>query len=585
MNTRDHQISASALTATHPIYDLCLPDWVRALDLYEGRNLERYLHKHERESTKSFNSRKKRIIYRNFCAPVVDLYLHYLFSKPIARTSSRRAYEQQRRDIEEQRQERTEQRKRGEAVSPIRVASVTSAGVAREWEDGLKNVDRRGTPIGRFMVDAARAALTFGHSFILVDMPSVKSSPGNEYERKKRNLRPYFSLYFPTEVTNWGLNEDWGIEWIRFREVSPNSGGPFDTREVGYGEPQVATYADQDPTRPSRARTRMQGAVQYRTFTRQGWYVHEVHGSTVRLVNQGEHSLGIVPVVPLYNRRATHYPFIGVSLLSDIARLNIEILNLDSLIQEGVYQQTLNILTMSRQQGNQKEVVLSEDNVLEYTGNPPFFMSPSTAPVAFMEERIRSVREEISRIAKLGGGLGLEPRGAMSGIALAYEFNETNSVLAEKADEIESAETLSHDYWFRWMGSPWAGLVDYPNEFSVQSFQEEIDLVTKTGDAVRSPTARRELEKRALRKVLHNVSEDIREQIEFETDFIPEITKTFSGPIFFDPVRQQTNAPGGGTPVGALGDLTRMAPAKGDGDDEEGGQGGDVQPDPEDEAA
>lgn len=565
----DESITVSGLTATHPKYDQYLADWIRYLDLYEGENLERYIFKHDRESTRSWNARKKRIVYRNFCAPVVDLYLHYIFSKAITRAASRAAHEKLQAEKEQQREEQNEQRTKGAKVLPFRrpAASGTGGSSAAEWEAWQKDVDRRRTPIDRFMVDAERWALVFGHAFVLMDLPSTKNKPRNEEERKQMALRPYASLYFPTEAINWDLDEDLRLEWIRFREPTSGGSNPFGPDKAPqYGGARLVTSADQDPNRRASSalyREQVVNDVQYRTFTRKGWYLHEIKGNQVFTVDEGVYPAGFnqVPVVPIYNRRSSRYPFVGVSLLSDIARLNIEILNIDSLIQEGVYQQTLNILTMGKQQGNQKEITLSEQNVLEYTGQPPYFLSPSTAPISFMEDRIQRMREEISRIAKLGGGLGLEPRGSQSGIALAYEFNETNAVLAEKANEIEMGETAMHEAWFKWMGAEWQGIVDYPNEFSVQSFQEEIDLVTKAGDAMRSPTARKEMEKRALKKILHNVNDEIRDQIEFEIDFIPESVKTFSGPIFFDPIKQQWNTPGAGNPpIGVLGELLGAAP-------------------------
>lgn len=520
-------IGVRTLTRTHPLYARMLPAWVSYLDLYEGENLHRYIHRHARESRESHAMRAKRIIYRNFCAPVVDLYLHYIFSKHITRQP-------------------------GTSPTPI----------AEEWARFLTDVDRRHGTIDAFMTQVARCALIFGHVFVLVDVPYTSRQPHNEAERRAMLLSPYCSLYFPTEAVNWALDDDGKLLWIRFREPLPDQADPFqpfsvrDIRAMIEEDPLLSLPASPAPAvwarRTSRAR--------YRTWTRTEWAIHEVRGDNVACVAYGEHGLGEVPVVPVYNRRSARYPFIGQSLISDISKLNIGILNIDSMIDEAVYQQTINILVIGRQPTDADEIIIGTNNVLEYSGDrPPYFLSPSTAPVAFMEERIARMREEIYRLAKLGGGLGLEPRGSPSGIALAFEFNETNAVLAERADELERAEREIHRLWHRWFGIDWDGAVDYPNDFSIQSFLEELQIVTVGGDAIRSPTFRRALEKRAARRILRNADAETLSQIEREIDFIPEMIRSFSGPVFYDPILQEIRLPGMPNPIGALREMAEGA--------------------------
>jgi hypothetical protein len=525
-------LSARALTRTHPLYDKFLSAWVMYLDLYEGENLERYIHRHARESAESHAMRAKRIVYRNFCAPVIDLYLHYIFSKHISRTPV-----------------------------PGAPAAVPTGGIEGEWVEFQKNVDRRQNTIDRYMVQVARYALIFGHVFIAVDMPTVRQPPRHEAERKQRGLRPYFVTYFPTEVPNWALDEDERLLWIRFREPLPDAADPYlvkdrDTRYAIDEDPLLAYPASHRRLgrRPHRAR--------YRTWTRTEWAIHEVRGDTVLLVDQGVHGLGEVPVVPVYNRRSARYPFLGQSLIADIAKLNVGILNMDSMIDEAVYQQVLNILVIGRQPQDAEEIIIGTNNVLEYSGDrPPYFLSPSTAPTAFMEDRTQRLREEIYRLAKLGGGLGLEPRAAPSGVALAFEFNETNAVLAERADELENAESAAHRLWHKWLRSEWRGAIDYPDDFSVQSFLEELQMITTGGDAIRSPTFRRTLEKRAAKRILRNTEKEVLERVDQEIDFIPEIIKTFSGPIFFDPLTQDVRQPGAPGPIGAYGAMVQQQTA------------------------
>lgn len=526
------QVSVAALTATHPLYDQYVARWVQHLDLYEGQNLHRYIHKHARESIASHSERIKRLVYRNYCAPVVDLYLQYIFSKPTVRSVAKA------------------QQKQGEANTQSQVK-----GLDAEWQDWLTNVDRRGTKVERFMTDEARWALVMGHTLVVVDMPSIKKKPSTEAERKAMRLRPYLVSYFPTEFTNWALDEDGKLEWARFREQIPEETDPFsDNRDRNQRSLGVA-----DPDLVAQGRRSIVTAARYRTWTRDEWIVHEIKGQQVKEIDRGSHPLGEVPVVPFYNRRGARYPFVGESLLYDIGRLNVEILNQDSLIQEAVYQQTLNILVMGRQPDSEEEIVIGANNVMEYSGDkPPYFLSPSTAPVVFMEDRIQRMQQEIYRLAKLNGGAGTQPQSYQSGVALSFGFNETSAMLAEHADEFEESETNIHRLWMKWLGTSWSGTIDYPNEFDTASFQDDLQIVTTSKQAMRSPTFIKTLEKRAVRKILKTSDPELVQEIEREIDFIPEMVSTFTGPIYFDPMRQAVNNPQPtGSPVGVYGDLVQ----------------------------
>lgn len=495
-----------------------LPTWKKCVDFYEGTNLSLYIRRHARESIASHASRASTTTYRNFTQPVVDLYIHYIFSKQIVRAES-------------EKQQSGQPRK--------------SSGTGKqEWVNFHTNVDRQGTPIDRFMAEVGRWAFIFGHSVVLVDLPRLKDAQlRSEADRLKHNVRPYFSLYSPVDVTNWDEDHEGKLHWIRFREPLDGVIDPFHKRSREEEE-QAGRVVD-NLERPKSAR--------FRTWTRDAWYLHELRGDNVKLVDSQPHWLGEVPAVFFYNRRLTRRRSMGLSLVSDIVGLNQEILNMDSLIAESVYQSVLNILVLGQQPEEEEEIIIGANNVLTYRGErAPYFLSPSTAPLDFMEQRVQRMREEIWRLAKLGGGLGIEPRAAQSGVSLAFEFNESNRMLAERADELESGEFQLHRLWHRWFGREWEGLVNYPEEFSINSFEQEVAMLTSSKQVMRSPTFTRTLEKRVMKRLLPGIGKETIEAIEKEIDLIPDMVSTFTGPVFYDAILQQTNPAGGGNPVGEI---------------------------------
>lgn len=526
------QVTAKVLTALHPLYLKFFSTWVMLLDFYEGLNLGQYIDRHIRESTDSHAARVHRLCYRNYSAPVSDLYGHHVFAKPISRKSE------------------------------------TRDAIAEEWEEEFqKDVDGRGTSIDRWMQDFTTWVRVFGFAHILTDMPALDETkvPQNEAERRTQRLRPYWVCYFPTETINWELDANGELLWIRFREPTSGKTGPFDPRSgidqrsidpaFSAGNRLEQAEAQSRQRRKEPAGARIAHAV-YRTWTRTHWAVHEVKGDQVTCLGSNAHPVGRVPVSTVFYKKMARNPELGLSLLHDIVRLNKTLLNIDSLIDEAVYQQTINILCMGRQPTDEDEIRIGTNNVLEFSGDrAPFFLTPSTAPVSFMESRIQGIREEIYRSAKLGGGMGLEPRSAASGVVAAFDFNESNRTLADHAEAIQSGERHAHEDYFRWQNSDFRGMIDYADDFAVESFDEELRKITTAGSAIRSPTLRRELEKRAADRLLPNVDPKVKQQVKEEIDFIPEMISTFSGPIFHDPVSQQVKMPQDPNPIGRLGDI------------------------------
>jgi len=529
--TGEEQDVLKVLAETHPQYKDRAVTWRTYLDCYEGTNLQRYLHQHLRESTKSVDLRRARLYYLNYCQPVIDLYTHYIFSKPAIRKESPEEV------LQTQSHEGLVDQYMALAGGLGELGGLPANEDLSEWRQWLRDVDRKGQSMDRFMAETSRYAGVFGLVYVLIDLPQTGSKLETEQQRLDLGIRPYLSMYFPTEVPDWGLDADNRLIWIRFREPLEEKVDPFKSRDKI--KSQKSKSMGQRGTPPARSGTQNLQPLDgiYRTWTRDQWFVHKVEDGHVEELNSGPHPVGEVPVVPVYNKRLSSYPFLGQSLISDISRINISILNWSSLIDEEIYQKTLNILAIQRQSTDKAEISIGSDNVLEWDGGAaPFFLTPSSDPGSFIATMIDRCREEIYRLAKLGGGLGLvSPQNVPSGTAQAFEFNETNRTLAERADEIESAENAIHRMWHRWLGLDWQGVVDYPEDFSVESFADELEIAMKAKQQVRSPTFKREVEKKIARKMMHNVNPMMQNVFGLEIDLLPELVIGPFGPMYFTP--------------------------------------------------
>lgn len=412
--------SAEVITATHPLFRKYSRLWEKTIDLAEGENLPQYIHRHARESEEAWKMRQQRTSFRNFVDPILSLNVAYLFSKPITREPS--PSEQNAEDGEEA------PVSGGANVLSLedarrRRTKVMEGRLADEWKQFLYDVDRQGNSIDRFMRKAAFWALAFGHVIGVVDMPRIDRAPTSKAEQDQMGLQPYFALYLPTALVNWEVDRENRFKWIRFQEPITDDVGPFDPKAAAKGRifmadakvPTGTLFSGGDPDRIRLARP---ARALYRTFTREKWILQEVNNS--RLIERGEGMYppsmrGVVPAVPIFNRQRARFPVIGRSEVHDIVGLNQDILNLDSLITEAIYQQVLNILVMRRQQNPQKEIIIGPENVLTFTGDqPPFFITPSTAPLQFMEQRIQGLIQEIYRLAKFSGGSAMQVRSGKS---------------------------------------------------------------------------------------------------------------------------------------------------------------------------
>ena len=69
--------------------------------------------------------------------------------------------------------------------------------------------------------------------------------------------------------------------------------------------------------------------------------------------------------------------------------------------------------------------------------------------------------------------------------------------MSEKADNLEQAETKVLELWARWEGKVFDGVIDYPDDFSVQDLERDLtNAMNAQSAAVDSVTFKKELQKK-----------------------------------------------------------------------------------------
>lgn len=504
----------------HPEYEEERDRWEQYYAAYMGGEaVFRYIRSHSREHEELYKTRKKRAYYLNFTEAVVNLICSFVYSYDIVRIAHARG-----EDVVVPEATATELAKQDKAIrrdaemvppvegasgggaepTPDEAARFVEVEEAEEHEDLRalwEDADLAGTSLSDFMKTSTAFSKVFGHTYILVDMPRVDGRIETEAQRKERGVRPYLVLLLPWSVVDWEVDERGQYLWVRIKET------------VG-----------SKPT-PDGARTRFPDEV-YLTWTRDEWTRHRFsfndRGDPVAVdVERGAHPVGRVPVIRHYHQRKPQ-AVTGLSMIRDIAPVNLAILNYCSLMDEDAYERCLSILVM-KGDGLGTDVQLSAHNVLEYTQDPPpHYLAPPGTPMEMLSGLVERLRDEIYRMARLGSSMGLLSKEAKSGIAYSFEFNETSRMLADTANEAESVERQVHDLYLRWLGQVWTGVIDYPEEFGVESMGEEFKVVTAAKQAVRSPTFKRVVEKLAARKLVTKMSDATKRRIDAEIDQLEE---------------------------------------------------------------
>ena len=320
----------------------------------------------------------------------------------------------------------------------------------QDYDRFLADVDGRGNSMHIFMQEqVAPAAQLFGHVNVLVDKPIVNRQLSSRAEEELLNIRPYLAVIYPENLVDFKLDSKGNFVWARIRETAPSSDDPFQTENEEY-------------------------RWRYRTWTVDRWHLHDENGE---LISSGQHRLGRVPIVTVYNVESKKYPRFGVSTLADIAPINRSIFNWCSLNDEFLYRQCFNILAVPQAPGSKLKKIGTK-NALTFpydAAKTPFYIYPPVEPGEYLLKNINDAIVQIYRIAVLGTYELGRARQVQSGLSKAYDFQRANQNMMKKARNLEKAEAEIGDIWGLWTNRKgFQPVVEYPTEFNINDLAEQI---------------------------------------------------------------------------------------------------------------
>ncbi|MFG0245691.1 MAG: phage portal protein [Phycisphaerales bacterium JB052] len=306
------------------------------------------------------------------------------------------------------------------------------------WND----IDLAGTSADDFYEAVAQRAQIYGFMAVVVDRHEPGSgTPQTRADELDSGRRPYAYAVEPQDILDWRVDSRGRIEWIMIRETVPY--------ERSFDEP----YGELK--------------YRYRMWTRSEWRLYEVEtveedeGTTslnYRLVDEGTHPLGRVPVeFVFFSKRKAPNP-VGESLIKDIAPLTRRLMNLISLIDEQIYQHVFNIMVVPESTWEELEKVdfsvAGSIPVKDDASHVPFYLSPDVGQIEVIQRQIEATEQSIRFLSGLGRQ-NEQSQTTPSGVALAYQTTDKRALVGKFAQSLEDLEARVDEAALAWMEIPY----------------------------------------------------------------------------------------------------------------------------------
>lgn len=228
-------------------------------------------------------------------------------------------------------------------------AGVETKNLSAEIEKHLIDIDNAGTTFEVFARDTLRDAFD-GHTVIVVDMAVPDAMPKNYAEAKKMNIRPYWTRYKASEITNWRetrINGEMVLTQIVFRECTVEPVGTYGERHV---ERYRRWYLQKNFLGQWRAHWEIWEKVEKEKTDARGRRTGKKHNVFERVGGPAETHLERLPVVACYGNKTANLE--SIPPLLDLALKNIEHFQIDSDYKKGLTIAGLAIPTVTKEGGS-----------------------------------------------------------------------------------------------------------------------------------------------------------------------------------------------------------------------------------------
>lgn len=483
-NLPDQKALKSFIERRHPEYADNVAHWDFLEATYKGgrewfdTNVFRYI----KEGDKEFDDRLQRAYRFNHTKECVDLLSKYIFRAPIERNM--------------------------EDAGPH---------IQAFW----KNTTLSGLSIDQYMKLLSERSSVLGRVWVFVD--NNKSADAITVADEKRSGARIYSYYVkPQDALDMGFSETGTLQWILVREWARD---------------------DADPLTSS-------GALRerFRLWTTDSWHLFELtkerNRVQITMIDERLHGLGEVPCFALDHMLGENR-YASPAMISDIAYLDRAVANYCSNLDAIIQDQTFSQLAMPAQNilpGEDKYdklVEMGTKRIFLYDGEgggKPEYLSPDPKQATIIVQVINKIISEIYHSVGMAGertkadnATGIDNS---SGVAKAYDFERLNSLLAAKAEALDTAENRLVRLVNLWLTKPEPqdDLVSYPRDFDTRGLYDEFDIATRLSLIDAPDTLRREQMKDVIDKLFPALAKALKDQMLAELkNWPPSVDDTLGG--------------------------------------------------------
>jgi hypothetical protein len=441
-------------------------------DAYEGTGGFQdgsYLAQHKREYTTNYQVRQSLCYFLNYLQPIVNAHVNPLFRSPPTRNWAGKAA-----GTNDGITNTTQ------LISVSSTGVVTSAGTGTSsayWDAFVNDVDMHGTNLSSFMKRAAQAAKLYGVCFIVCD--NVPDQPATQALALQSRAFPYAYIVEKPRITSSSIDRAGRLVSITYSENF---------------NPVVVS------SKP--------GDQQYRTWTLQDTFLSDKDGLPLSEgSNKVTHGLGILPVIPLYARLPVPGNVLPESEFLSIARTNLRLFNLCSELDELLRGQAFSILCYPGKDAS--SLTLGPNNALGFDGVEsrfaPSFIAPAAAPADWLLKLTDKLVTEMYRMALLSYTTSSAQAEQRTGASKAWDFENTNQVLADFASNCQLTEFNLARVFQGWTKQDLQFSCVYSNDFSVEDIMSELAQLKTAKEIVPFGLAVIAIMKKATAKILHDV--------------------------------------------------------------------------------
>ena len=356
---------------------------------------------------------------------------------------------------------------------PSRIAAKISQYVfaqqaAREGGDAtlLADITRDGESVGQFMRRVNDMLTACRWCWIGVDSPQFDAENTNLEQRATQKLRPYWTLYAPTDVVDWKIRDDGTILWLL-----------TEGEEYRAGDPYVA---------PSTVRVRNLWEPGVRTR-------FEYKDGRITKQQVFPFALKRVPFVLVGTASADPW------LFDSIEGINRTIMDLESCSRQNFFERVFpqmylpsgavaaaaRVWNVSEAQAAEMIVGLSYPILVDKDDALPGYVQANAADLAQVDVKTDKLREAMFEC--VGLMLRQESRSAQSGESKAWDHLDAEQVLADRAALLEEAEgkvAVLTNEWDRGVAK-WQPR--YSRQFDVTDFAAGIAAVVQGAQVSQPP--------------------------------------------------------------------------------------------------